>query len=246
MRGWTAAACRRRIHPKKLPLGPGLIRSLKYRPRVLDAWVEEHQGRIAQRFSAIATVEQRRHHLSLPVKVGQKLVPELTPERLRELGGVGGLVLISGEGGVGKTSLALRIAGWALEGRLTDRPAVPVLVEADLQGEESLLSRVRRTLETLTEHSGPEGKTPAPTLPLVRALLERRRLLPTADDFPSAWAIVTSRRQEAFGGTVVLHLQPQRLTADHPGSPIRLIPPRWGSRHWPGWRCHGWRAAIHG
>ena len=249
---------------KKLPLGPGLIRSLKYRPRVLDAWVEEHQGRIAQRFSAIATVGQRRHHLSLPVKVGQKLVPELTPERLRELGGVGGLVLISGEGGVGKTSLALRIAGWALEGRLTDRPAVPVLVEADLQGEESLLSRVRRTLETLTEHSGPEGQTPAPTLPLVRALLERRRLLvildhfselgdesrrrllPTADDFPSAWAIVTSRRQEAFGGTVVLHLQPQRLTADHPGSPIRLIPPRWGSRHWPGWRCHGWRAAIHG
>jgi formylglycine-generating enzyme required for sulfatase activity len=217
---------------KVLPLGSRLFRSLKYRPRVLDAWVEEHQGRIAQRFSGIATVEQRRHHLSLPVKVGQKLEPELTAERLRELGGVGGLVLISGEGGVGKTSLALRIAGWALDGRLTDRPAVPVLVEADLQGEESLLSRVRSTLTSLTEHLGPEGRAPAPTLPLVRALLERRRLLvildhfselgdesrrrllPTADDFPSAWAIVTSRRQETFGGKVVLHLQPQRLTAD--------------------------------
>ena len=217
---------------KVLPLGSRLFRSLKYRPRVLDAWVEEHQGRIEQRFSAIATVEQRRHHLSLPVKVGHKLEPELTPERLRELDGLDGLVLISGEGGVGKTSLALRIAGWALEGRLTDRAVVPVLVEADLQGEESLLSRVRSSLESLIEQRGPEPRALAPTLPLVRALLERRRLLvildhfselgdesrqrllPTADDFPSAWAIVTSRREESFGGKVVLHLRPQRLTAD--------------------------------
>jgi formylglycine-generating enzyme required for sulfatase activity len=217
---------------KVLPLGSRLFRSLKYRPRVLDAWVAEHQSRIGQRFSAIATVEQRRHHLSLPVKVGHKLEPELTPKRLRELDGLDGLVLISGEGGVGKTSLALRIAGWALEGRLTDRAVVPVLVEADLQGEESLLSRVRSSLEALTEQRGPEARALAPTLPLVRALLERRRLLvildhfselgdesrqrllPTADDFPSAWAIVTSRREESFGGKVVLHLRPQRLTAD--------------------------------
>jgi formylglycine-generating enzyme required for sulfatase activity len=217
---------------KKLPLGPRLIRSLKYRPRVLDAWVAEHHGTIEKRFHAIATVEQRRHHVTLPVKVGQKLEPELTPERLQALGGVGGLVLISGEGGVGKTSLALQIATWALTAKLTDRQAVPVLVEADLQGEESLLSRVRSTLVGLTEHLGTERAALAPTLPLVQALLERRRLLvildhfselgdesrqrllPTADDFPSAWAIVTSRREESFGGKVLLHLRPQRLTAD--------------------------------
>ena len=126
---------------KVLPLGPLPLRWLKYRPQVLDAWVRAHRGRIEQRFSAIATVEQRRHHLALPVTVGQKLEPQLTPERLREQEGLTGLVLISGEGGVGKTSLAVRIADWALEGRLTDVPVVPVLVEADLQGEETLLSR---------------------------------------------------------------------------------------------------------
>ena len=215
-----------------LPLGSRLFRSLKYRPRVLDAWVAEHQGRIAQRFAAIATVEQRRHHLSLPVKVGHKLELDLTPERLREHDGLDGLVLISGEGGVGKTSLALRIAGWALEGRLTERAVLPVLVEADLQGEESLLSRMRSSLDGLTEQRGSEAGALSPTLPLVRALLKRRRLLvildhfselgdesrqrllPTADDFPSAWAIVTSRREESFGGEMVLHLRPQRLTAN--------------------------------
>jgi hypothetical protein len=80
---------------------------------------------------------------------------------------------------------------------------VPVLVEADLQGEESLLSRVRSSLEALTEQRGPEGRA------LVRALLERRRLLVIIDHF-----IVTSRREESFGGKVVLHLRPERLTAD--------------------------------
>ncbi len=218
---------------KKLSLGPGLIGFLKARPRVLDAWVEQHQARIQKRFSALATVEQRRHHLGLPVLVGQTLEPELTPERLRQLeGAVGGLLLISGEGGVGKTSLALRIAGWALEGRLTDHPVVPLLVEADLQGEESLLSRLRSSLLALSESLADDRGSPPVTLPMVRALLERRRLLviidhfselgdrsrrllnPAADAFPSAWTIVTSRQEEHFGGKRVLHLRPQRLTAD--------------------------------
>jgi hypothetical protein len=135
-----------------LRLGSRLFQALKYRDRVLDAWLKEHHQRIQERFSALATVEQRRHHLGLPVQVGQKLEPDLTPARLQQLqGAIGGLVLISGEGGVGKTSLALQIAGWALAGRLTARPVVPVLVEADLQGEESLLSRVRSSLLALTE-----------------------------------------------------------------------------------------------
>jgi formylglycine-generating enzyme required for sulfatase activity len=209
-----------------------LIQAIKQRPQVLDAWVAEHRTGIEKEFFKIPTVQQRRHHLGLPVQVGSRMEPELTPERLKDLGVVGGLVLISGEGGVGKTSLAVQIASWALERKLTGYPVVPVLVEADLQGEESLLSRLRSSLQSLSEPRGPERGTPPPTLSMVRALLERRRLLvildhfselgdesrrrllPTADDFPSAWVIVTSRREESFGGKGMMHLRPQRLTAD--------------------------------
>jgi formylglycine-generating enzyme required for sulfatase activity len=220
------------IFSEKIVLGSRIFQALKYRPQVLDAWVDEHRDTMADRFSRITTVEQRRHHLELPVKVNQKMESELTPQRLQELGAEKSLLLISGEGGVGKTSLALRIARWALDGMFHNRSVVPVMVEADLQDGESLLSRVRSTLENLIDHPGP-GRL---ALPLVQALLERRRLLvildhfselgdesrqrllPTADDFPSAWVIVTSRRREQLTGLVVLHLEPQRLTADrlHP------------------------------
>jgi hypothetical protein len=166
--------------PKVLPLLSQLFGVLKHRPQVLDAWVAHHKPTIKQRFSALPTVEQRRHHLDLPVEVGQRLEPGLTAKRLQELGAVGGLVLISGEDGVGKTSLAVRIAGWALAGELTGRPAVPVLVEADLQDEESLLSRVRSALAALCEQRRTEGGMPPPSLPLMRALLERRRLRQTS------------------------------------------------------------------
>ena len=215
-----------------LRLGSRLFQALKYRDRVLDAWLSEHHERIKQRFAALSTVEQRRHHLGLPVRVGQKLEPELTAERLRQLeGAVGGLLLIHGEGGVGKTSLALQIAGWALAGQLSGRPVVPVLVEADLQGEESPLCRVRTALLALSEPLGAERGSPPPSLAMVRVMLEQRRLLvildhfselgddsrrrldPSGPDFPSAWAIVTSRRQETFPGKVVLKLEPQRLEA---------------------------------
>ncbi|MFM8276380.1 MAG: hypothetical protein ACKN89_05195 [Cyanobium sp.] len=123
---------------------------MKYLPRGLDAWVKKHLSTIKVKFAAKDTVKDRRVHLSLPVMVDKTtLEPELSPERLKQLGAVGRLVLISGEGGVGKTSLALRIASWALDGELTEQPVVPVLVARDLEECETLLSRLSSRLEDL-------------------------------------------------------------------------------------------------
>lgn len=65
--------------------------------------MKEHQKTIHGRFTAIATVEQWRHNLSLPVQVGSVVEQELKIDDL------GLLVLINCEGGVGKTCIALPI-----------------------------------------------------------------------------------------------------------------------------------------
>lgn len=71
--------------------------------------MKEHQKTIHRRLTAIATVEQRRHILSLPVQVGSVVEQELTPKRLKQIDDLGLLVLINCEGGVGKTCIALPI-----------------------------------------------------------------------------------------------------------------------------------------
>lgn len=210
----------------RIKLGATALRWLKYQPRVLDAWVAEHLQLIHHQFAAIPTVDQRSIHLTLPVRMGNSLELDLTPERLKKSAGIGRLLLISGEGGVGKTSLALAIARWSLEGKLTGWPVVPVLVEAELAEGETPLSRVGAILQRLTANA----TTLSPAL--VKALLARRRALlildhyselgddsrrrlsPGSDEFPSAWVMVTSRRAERFAEQPLYHLRPQRLTVD--------------------------------
>ncbi len=99
---------------------------------------------------------------------------------------------------------------------------------ADFSPDRRRLTRVFHILEVKI----PGGGEPSPTLPLVRALLVKGRLLvildhfselgderqsrlsPITGDFPKAWTVVTSRRVENFGERVVHHLKPQRFTAD--------------------------------
>jgi len=212
-----------------------LVGALNYRPRVLDAWVSHHVGKVRENFARKRTVEERAVHIPVPVYLDKESVSELTGRRLRDIFGTGtGRLLIWGEGGAGKTSIACRIARWATADAPEERPAphrmLPVLIERELDfdvaaGRDAFSETVRGDLGTLVGAQVSDD--------LVAALLKRRRILvivdhlsemtektrqrvrPDVPDFPAAALIVTSRLEERLGDVPKSLLEPLRVTGDY-------------------------------
>jgi hypothetical protein len=210
----------------KIPLG--LVRSLKYRNRVLDAWVEQY-WQIAQ--EEFLKLEERQIHIPLPVHLnGAALKEELKGSHLAPtFQKKTAVLLILGEGGSGKTSLTCQIALWGLNQQLSTHRMLPVLVEIELNDEKySLLEVIRGQLNKTTNQ--PEGIPPE----LLEKLLHRQRILVIVDhlsemsegtkkqitpdlaDFPAKALIVTSRMEkplETVSKTVLkpLQIKPDRL-----------------------------------
>ena len=181
----------------ELPLG--LLRWLKYRPRVLDQWLADHQTQVQQRFLQRSTVADRAIHIPIQLKLASQLIEQLTPNQLTPIfNQAPACLMIVGEGGVGKTSLACQIARWGLGLVETERPVVtaspdiqkrdiqereiqkvcthrmlPVLIEQELAGT-SLLTEIREQLPR-----NPDGGFIAAEL--MTALLQQRRVLVILD-----------------------------------------------------------------
>jgi HEAT repeat protein len=219
------------VSPRRLLL----VGVLSQRPRVLDAWVLRHVGKARKNFEHKRTVEERSVHISVPVHLDKETIPELTGRHLRAVFGTGtGRLLIWGEGGAGKTSIACRIARWAMADTPEQRPAphrmLPVLIERELdfevgEGKDPFTETVRGDLEKLIEAQvGDE---------LLAALLKRRRVLvivdhlsemtdatrkrvrPDVPNFPAAALVVTSRLEEQLGDVPKDSLKPLRVTGDY-------------------------------
>src|SRR5262249_10805928 len=108
-----------------------------YRLRVLDAWVARVLPTFRENYHAKPTVKDRSVFVPMPVILDGKAVPAATAERLGQtFARQRGCLLIWGEGGAGKTSLACRLGGWALADQGPDRLCrhrlLPVLIEHDL------------------------------------------------------------------------------------------------------------------
>jgi hypothetical protein len=137
-----------------------LIGFYQYHPRVLDAWVSSHVSRAREMLHSGMAIRDRTQsysaaegHLStqgvqqnqmipyvaLPVRLKGKILGELKPEDLQvACADNRWRLLIKGEGGLGKTTLAKRIAQWGLaenssERLCPDRQMLPVFLDAGIK-----------------------------------------------------------------------------------------------------------------
>jgi hypothetical protein len=245
----------------KLPLieGPVGLRQLlllswfHYCNRVLDAWVQTHLDQARASFAAMKTVQARAVHVSVPITLNGHTVAQPSPQ---DLYGVFQktpfCLLIWGEGGSGKTSLACQLAGSVLAGDSTSGLAkhtmLPILLEHDLDfkaeaKEHPLLEAIhKQVVERLTG-----GREVSPDL--LRCLLRRQRLLVIVDHFSELSPetrekiqpgynpqftinamIVTSRQEEKFRGSVTDTLKPLRIRGNRLSSFIEAYLTQCGKR----------------
>ena len=182
-----------------------LVEFFHRRSDVLDAWVEKHLAEVKSRFLNQPTVSDRQIHIPILVKLNTKKIPGLAPQDLDFVFRKSpACLVIVGEGGVGKTSLAYQIARWGLgmveEENPDNQPLcshrmLPVLIEQELESK-SLLEAIAEQLP-LT----PEGDRISDEL--LKALLKRQRILLLLDHVSEISDQTYSKLQEALTKTPV-------------------------------------------
>lgn len=204
-----------------------------YTPADLDAWVAQHHQALERAFCAIPSVQLRRVHVPLDVRLtlaGSDAPSEpmlLQPEHLEPVlaDGSAHVLLISADGGAGKTSLAFRIARWLMEGKPDGVRRLPVLIETALAEGETVAARLGNWLKGQLE-SDSGGLDPA----LLEALLRHKRLIPILDhvselpeaarqrlvlNLPAGLVIATSRSlDDGYRERPLSRIEPLQIATD--------------------------------
>ncbi|MCP9773863.1 DUF4062 domain-containing protein [Synechococcus sp. Tobar12-5m-g] len=204
-----------------------------YTTSEIAAWLERYHCKVERAFLAIPSVQQRRVHVPLDVRLtlagadASSTQALLEPEQLAPLlePGSAQLLLISGDGGCGKTSLAFRIARWFLEGKPDGLRRLPLLIETGLAEGESVAGRVKRWLDAQLADED-KGIDPA----LVAALLRQKRLIPILDhvselseaerqrlltNLPAGLVIATTRsNDDGYRERPITRLVPLQIATD--------------------------------
>jgi AraC-like DNA-binding protein len=207
-----------------------------YTPTQLQSWVERHQPQLSAAFRGLPSVQARQVHVPLDVRLamagaateGPRL---LAPQDLRPLLEAGGsqVLLLSGDGGAGKTSLAFAIGRWLLAGDADGVKRLPVLIETALERGETVSARVGRWLDQ--QLAGSTAMPPPHLEPeLIEALLAAKRLIPIVDHLseltpaareqllaalPPGLVVVTSRSDDdGFKERPLSRIEPQRIAVE--------------------------------
>jgi formylglycine-generating enzyme required for sulfatase activity len=211
-------------------LDPGTPRTSNYTPADLQSWVDCHQRQLSTAFLDLPAVQARQVHVPLDVCLtlagaaateGPRLLRHEDLEPLLAPTG-SHVLLLSGDGGAGKTSLAFAIARWWLTGELDGVVRLPVLIETALAEGETVTRKVGAWLdEQLGEPQAAE---------LVAALLRGRRLVPILDHvselapaarqrllagLPPGLVIATSRSaDDGWKGRALSQIVPRPIALD--------------------------------
>jgi len=207
-----------------------------YHPRVLDAWVKDNLGKARKEFDKKTTVKERSIYVPIPVILDGIDIAELTAKELQaKFSEQQECLLIWGEGGSGKTSLACQIARWAMsddpEKRICKHRMLPILVEQELdfkvaEGKQVFLELIRGLLKNLVDAQKPVSEEFLEQLLIQQRLLvivdhfsemspaTREQIRPELPGFPVNALIVTSRMEESLAGVNKTVLQPMRVERD--------------------------------
>ena len=217
-------------------LDSGSPRTRIYTPADLQSWVDRHQPQLSDAFLGLPSVQARQVHVPLDVclTLAGAAVTEgprlLHSEDLEPLLAAAGshVLLLSGDGGAGKTSLAFAIARWWLAGEPGGVVRIPVLIETALGQGESVADRVRSWLGS--QLAGARGREVELVPELIEALLAAKRLIPIVDHLseltpaareqllaalPPGLVVVTSRcDDEGFRERPLSRIVPQRIAVE--------------------------------
>ncbi len=218
----------------KLPLRFVLfVGFFHYHPRVLDAWVSARIDSAKEGFLKKNTVSDRAVHICVPVIKDGNTIAQFTAKNIRSsFEKERACLLIWGEGGAGKTSLACQIAKWAMSDleaeRLCKHQMLPVLIEEELDVDSTaskppLIAAIRGQMQDLTNEIEPISEE------LLERLLRRRRIIvivdhfsemseatrkvirPESPDFLVNALVITSRFEEKLGQVIKTTLKPLRI-----------------------------------
>lgn len=212
-----------------------LVSFFHHSPKVLDAWVASQIDTVRKEFESKSTVQERNVYIPMPVVLNGKSIGNLTAEHLKPIFSQNrAFMLIHGEGGVGKTTLACQIARWAMSPiaseRMLEHPVLPVLLEHDLyidpQKKDSFLQTIRGQLSLTCTTS--EGITDEFVLQLLKqkrlmVLLDhfselsqetRKAIRPESPAFAANLLLVTSRNEEKLDDASKSAIKPIRIQGD--------------------------------
>lgn len=237
------------IVPLRTLLGVGF---LNYHRRVLDAWVKERVSIGRSRFLSKEAVRDREVHIDIPVELDGKVLSEFTTKEARPIFARQlGCLLITGEGGTGKTSLACLLAKLAMaeakDRRLCEHLVLPVLIDQELDeqdGRTALNKAIGRQVQMLTDETEPIEDE------LLEQLLRKQRLLviidhvsemkafsrsqvrPSSKEFPVNALVITSRLEEdeILAGVSKNTLRPLRIAGNRLSSFMEAYFVRKGKR----------------